>query len=355
MLRNAAYTGTMYFNRHESLDGDPPTAGRRRRSKSRTRYRPSTEWIPITIPPIISEELFRRSQAIHFDNSRFSPRHLQSGHYLLRGLIRCRVCDLGASCHRMRGRDGTFHHYYYCAGHDALRASRPIGRCSQRHLRADELDELVWAEVRRHLDSPALIMEGYTKLRAQPARRPDDLVAHEARAFQKKLAELDREEHRLLDAYQAGLIELQQLERRHGLLRQRREHLQAGLETVRGERTAALQRAELQMSLESFARSLRGTLGTLSFEHRQRLVRTVIERVLVGEAQVDIHLAIPVPEPPKGDGPDGQGHVSTDFRLRPHRQHSGQLVPAQGEAQGRPRPPRRGHGVNPRVGKFQLP
>jgi site-specific DNA recombinase len=83
MLRNEAYTGTMYFNRHESLDGDPTTAGRRGRSKSRTRCRPATEWIPITIPPIISEDLFRRSQAIHRDNSRFSPRHLKSGHYLL--------------------------------------------------------------------------------------------------------------------------------------------------------------------------------------------------------------------------------------------------------------------------------
>src|SRR2546430_5282051 len=53
---------------------------------------------------------------------------------------------------RMRGRDGTFHHYYYCSGHDSLRARAAIGRCPQRNLRADELDELVWAEVRRHLE-----------------------------------------------------------------------------------------------------------------------------------------------------------------------------------------------------------
>jgi DNA replication protein DnaC len=38
---------------------------------------------------------------------------------------------------------------------------------------------------------------------------------------------------------------------------------------------------------------------------------------------------------------------------RHHPRHPGQLVPAQGQAQGRPRPPRRGHGVNPRVGNFQ--
>jgi site-specific DNA recombinase len=73
LLRKEAYIGTLYFNRHEVLDGEAPTAGRRRPPKHRTRRRPTSEWIPISIPPLISEDLFRRSQAIHPDNSRFSP------------------------------------------------------------------------------------------------------------------------------------------------------------------------------------------------------------------------------------------------------------------------------------------
>ncbi len=320
LLRNEAYIGTLYFNRYELLGGDATTAGPRRRTKRRTRRRPVSEWIPISVPPLISEELFRRSQAIHPDNSRFSPRHLKSGHYLLRGLVRCRVCDLGTSCHRMRGRDGTFHHYYYCTGHDLLRARSREG-CPQRNLRADELDALVWTEVRRHLEDPILILEAYAKLRAEPVLRPDDVVAQESRALEHKLVEMDREEHRLLDAYQAGLIELPQLERRQGVLRQRRSHVQGGLEMIRSEHTAALRRADLQISLQSFTRSVRAPLATLPFEDRQRLVRAVIERVMVEEGQVDIHFAIPVPEPPNGDGPDRRGQVSGDFHLRPH--HAG--------------------------------
>ena len=316
LLRNEAYIGTMYFNRHESLDGDAKTAGRRRRTKSRSRCRPVAEWIPLSVPPILSEELFRRSQTLHVVNSRFSPRHLKSGHYLLRGLIRCRVCDLGTSCHRMRGRDGTFHHYYYCSGHDSLRARAAIGRCPQRNLRADELDELVWAEVRRHLETPAVILDAYTQWRAEPAPRRDDVVAHEVRELQKKLTELDREEHRLLDAYQAGLIEFDQLERRQRLLRGRREHVRASLEVSRGEHSVALQRAELELSVESFTRSICEPLATLGFEDRQRLLRTVINRVMVEEGHIDIHFAIPVPQPPTKGGPDQGRRVSTDFRLR---------------------------------------
>src|SRR5262249_52423634 len=119
----------------------------------------------------------------------------------------------------MRGRNGPFHYYYYCAGHDPGRARRGLGRCPQRNIRADELDALVWSEVRRHLESPNLIGEAYARLRAAPVARAHGVVAEEVREFQKKLAEVDREEHRLLDAYQAGLIALAQLQRRQALLR----------------------------------------------------------------------------------------------------------------------------------------
>ena len=175
-----------------------------------------------------------RSQTIHHDNSRFSPRHLKSGHYLLRRVVRCRVCDLAMSCHRMRGRNGTFHHYYYCAGHDVLCARRAVGRCPQRNLRSDELDELVWGEVRRHLEHPALIREGYTRLQAQVASPQDDGLADDLRALQKQLTELDREEHRLLDAYQAGLVDLDQLRPRQERLRQRRAHVTGSIEVLQG-------------------------------------------------------------------------------------------------------------------------
>ena len=60
------------------------------------------EWVPLSVPPILSEGVFHRSQGLHVVNTRFSPRHLKSGHYLLRGVVRCRVCDLGSSCHLFR-------------------------------------------------------------------------------------------------------------------------------------------------------------------------------------------------------------------------------------------------------------
>jgi len=316
MLHNEAYIGRMYFNRHEALAGDPKTRSGRRQIKSRTRCRPTSEWIPLTVPPIIDDELFQRSQAIHLDNSRFSPRHLKSGHYLLRGVVRCRVCDLSMSCHRMRGRDGTWHHYYYCTGHDVLRARGAIGRCPQRNLRADALDDLVWTEVRRHLENPALIVTAHARLQTEPIA--DDLVAQDIRDLQKKLVELDREEHRLLDAYQAGLIPLDQLGRRQELLRQRRAHVANSLEARHHDQAAVAETAQLYLNVAAFIRRINGPLATLSFEHQQQVVRTVVDRVMVEDGRVDIHFAIPVPNPPSTPTILAHEPVSTFSRLRSH-------------------------------------
>ena len=313
MLHNEAYIGTMYYNRRESVGGKSNSASRHQRLSTCRQDRPAAEWIPLPVPPIIDAELFRRSQAIHYDNSRFSPRHLKSGHYLLRRVVRCRVCDLAMSCHRMRGRNGTFHHYYYCAGHDVLYARRAVGRCPQRNLRADELDKLVWGEVRRHLEHPALIREGHTRLQAQSTSLDGDGLADEVHALEKQLAELDREEHRLLDAYQAALIDLDQLRQRQVRLRKRRAHVNGSIEVLRTERTTAQQQAQLQADLETFVDRIRGPLATLDFDARQQLVRTVLERVMVEDGRVDIHFAIPLPDPP----PDTTNpSVSAHFHLR---------------------------------------
>ncbi len=349
MLRNEAYIGVMYFNRHESINGDGAPPGGRRRPSARNRRRPETDWIRLDVPTIVDPEVFRQSQTLHVDNSRFSPRHLKSPHYLLRGLVRCRVCDLGMSCHRMRGRNGTYHHYYYCAGHDVLRARVHLGRCPQRNLRSEELDRLVWNEVRRHLVDPALLLEGFAQLQGRPWPPTDVPVAQELQALGRRLAELDREEHRLLDAYQAGLIALDQLERRRRHLDDRRAQLERHRTALHSEQLSAQACAERQASLEAFVTDIRASIDTLSFGDRQRLVRTVVDRVMIEDGRVDIHFAIPLPPAPTSRAPVADQPLSTAFRLRSNHDHQGRQLPAPREAEGRsPRPPA-GHSAGGRT------
>ena len=96
LLTSELYMGQAHFNRRE------------RTSKTRMRFRPAGEWIPITVPALISEAMFRAAQAQLAQN-----RDRQSGRpparfYLLRGLVHCGTCGrkyVGIPSH---GRSSTF-------------------------------------------------------------------------------------------------------------------------------------------------------------------------------------------------------------------------------------------------------
>ena len=150
LLRNEAYVGRVYFNRTESVPDRRPA--RRTRQVPRDR----ADWIPIDCPRIVTDEVFEAAGRVAVDNTQWSPRRAEPGQWLLKGLVKCGVCGVGTNCHKMRGRNGTWHRYYYCRNHDPLRAGGEEHRCPERNIRADALDEFVFDQIRRaHSTRPA--------------------------------------------------------------------------------------------------------------------------------------------------------------------------------------------------------
>jgi Recombinase/Recombinase zinc beta ribbon domain len=135
LLGNEAYVGRVYFNRAETI-ADPRPARRTRQVP-----RPREDWIPISCPRIITDEQFEAASRVAYDNAKWSPRRAEPGEWLLKGLVKCGACDVGTSCHKMRGRNGTWHRYYYCRNHDPLRAGGEDRRCPEPNIRADALSE----------------------------------------------------------------------------------------------------------------------------------------------------------------------------------------------------------------------
>jgi site-specific DNA recombinase len=132
LLNNEGYIATMYYNRRPLLDGHGPRGARNR--KTRHRERPREEWIVITGPAITDRNTFELSN-IRAVKLKVIPRGAEWGAWLLRWLVECGHCHLGCNCHKMRGRNGAYHRYNYCGGHDLLRARSPEGRCLERNIR----------------------------------------------------------------------------------------------------------------------------------------------------------------------------------------------------------------------------
>jgi len=298
LLRNEAYIGTVYYNRREMIEGNARRGARNR--KTRHRDRPPEEWIAIPVPSIIDRDMFERAKHVSRDNSKWNPRGADWGAWLLRGLIECGHCHVGCNCHKMRGRNDTIHRYYYCRNHDLLRAGSEDRRCPERNIRANELDEYVFQQVRQALLDPRALIAGEHAVIAGTPINENELITAQLKHLDGALDSGERERTRLLDAYQAGLLQLDNLTRRTATLTTRRDELLGEKDTLTQRSTELATENRLRRGLAGFAERVAASLDDLDHEARQRLLRLIVEKVRVTGWRVEIHLKIPLAD----DGPD---------------------------------------------------
>ena len=295
MLRNEAYIGRTYFNRTEAVPD------RRPGHHSRQVPRPRADWIAISCPAIIADETFGAAGKVSTDNTKWSPRRAEPGAWLLRGLVKCGPCGVGTSCHKMRGRNGTWHRYYYCHNHDPLRAGGQDRRCPERNIRADALDEFVFGQVRAALLDPGLLLAGEQAIAVHAPVPDDQLLAAELARLDRKLEAARGEHRRLIDLYQAGLIDMPELQRRAAAITARQRELDHKRASLAAERAGLARGNRLRHGVESFATRVRAVIDQLDPTQRQELLRLLIEDVQVTGWHVKIRLRIPLDNPPHGD------------------------------------------------------
>ena len=306
LLRNEAYVGRVYYNRTASVLDRHPGKG------TRQVRRPREQWVGIAVPAIVSEELFEAAQRASYDNSQWSPRRSEPHHWLLRGLVKCGHCGVSVSCHKMRGRNGTFHRYYYCRNHDPLRAGGEHRRCPERNIRADELDAFAFEQVRAAMMRPDVLLTGEAAVLSRRETGDDELLAAQVARFDRKIESAAAERRRVADLYQANFIPREELLRRGKELELRRRTLEAQREALIAQRQALAQHNRLRERIEGFADRVRATIDQLDFDQRQKLLRLVVDEVRVKGWQVEIRLRIPLDSPPD---PPGK-RLSSKDRLR---------------------------------------
>ena len=219
----------------------------------------------------------------------------------------CEVCTPS----RHRRTSARKIHYYKCIGSDSWRKLGGPVCDNGRFIRQELLDQIVWTEVIRLLEEPALIHQELDRRLA--AARTSDPTAKREQSLQRELTHVGKGIERLLTAYQEGLLSLEQLRERMPALRHRQQTLSAELQAIAdrtNDRAAFLRLAE---TLTAFFARLRSAAETLSVMERQKIVRLLVKDVLVGEDTITIRHSIPIPSgsPKNGgsDDPNGQNYL----------------------------------------------
>jgi site-specific DNA recombinase len=193
--------------------------------------------------------------------------------------------------------------YYRCIGQDGW---RHVGGkvCTSRPVRADELDPLVWAEVRRLLENPEPVRAEIDRRLA--ALRTEHPAARRRETLERDLTRTEGAIACLIEAYQEQLISLDELRARTPALRKRQTALRAQLDALDAELHDAETYLQLADTLDGFLGRLTDQLDQLDIAAQQRILRLVVREVLIGGDDDTITIRHSIPT---HTGPDDPSYL----------------------------------------------
>src|SRR6266536_3314144 len=323
MLRNPAYAGTAVFGKTQIIH---QAAGLNRRARlqgrttpraSKTVDRPRKDWIEIPVPAIISHETFERAAKRLEDNKRFAARNSKVPS-LLQGLAACAGCGYGYYRTSTRTTNKKLYYYYRCLGSDDYRYAG--GRvCSNKPVRADYLDTIVWDHITGLLADPHLVRAEIDK-RLERARTSDPATRQRAR-LELALAKATTAIGRMIEAFQEQLLTIDELRGRLPDLRARQRTLRDQLDALDAQLADRDAYLKLADDLEGFLAQLRRNADLADMSERQRVLRLLVKDVLIGPDKITIRHRIPIRKPTAHsdrhqDANDTEGDLHPSYALR---------------------------------------
>ena len=188
--------------------------------------------------------------------------------------------------------------YYRCGGKDCVRTGR-ARPCPRACVDGEALERAVWGHVRDLLADPDRLIAQFQHLATEVGRD----ASRERGPEQRLVARLDglaRADARLLDAYQAEVISLEELTERRRRLAGQRHSFEHELERQRDLRRQRARAQGVLADLTAFRERVRGRLDEASFADKQAVLQLVVERVIVHESSLEIRHAIPLHSPRRG-------------------------------------------------------
>lgn len=288
ILKNTSYKGIAYYGKTERCESNPMRLPSRvvrlspgpRTPKKSFCLRDRSEWIGIPVPAIVAEETFEIAQELFKRNIKLSPRNTREP-TLLQGLMSCKEC--GYSFKKTRS-GGNPKKYFYYSCH------RKGSKCTNRSIRLKALDESIWKSLTSMLVNPELIKNEISRRIEEIKNEPLEL---KQRQQEKKIVNLENEIDRLLDAYQAGHIEIEELGKRTSALKREMNTLKREM-TEAGSGLSKEQLLEITVAIEHFSSQLKKAQDNISVDEKRKVLRMLIKEIRVGKDSIEINHIIPI-------------------------------------------------------------
>jgi site-specific DNA recombinase len=258
MLTNPVYKGTLVWNRIDS-------------SKSKRVKKDDADWVILedAYPAIIDKATWEQVQK-RVNKKQMAPRAQTSPH-LLGGLLKCGRCGSGMSI-GWSGSSKNRYRVYRCS------ANKNKGTCTSKQYRADDVE--LWFK------------HGLLKLAnsMNPKMIPhliQKAVENEESTIKQKIRSAQNRYKRKVEAYTAGLIELEDLNE------EKKRMEQIITEAQKEENTFSVDVKKLEAMVKEKINSVIDAIDVLPVPEAKSLIKTIVEKVILhDEKDIEIVLNI---------------------------------------------------------------
>lgn len=221
ILKSEVYAGIMYFNKTHRIG-------------TRDIQVPRDQWLPVPVPAIIDQEAFLAVQERLSSARKGSKRNAKHFYLLGRGKMKCQ-CGYTMSGSSHPSCHGKYSHRYYRCHHHT---GETIWPCTLGEINAPNVEQIVWDWLYSIL-TPGAIQQGIEAHQQSSASERAQIDVRSA-ALSKRRDELEREADKMILAYKAGAISLDELKQDKTTIDAERkliDHEYARLEELRRDAT----------------------------------------------------------------------------------------------------------------------
>jgi site-specific DNA recombinase len=289
MLANPTYAGTAMFGRSRFGPRRETLRRPRRLKPGHIRkdvsiyHTDPSEQIAIAVPAIVEPGVFEAARARLAENRKRKRVGVVGAACLLQGLLVCSKCGYAYHGASSKPEKPQPYRYYRCGGAVPSRFGG-VAVCANKILNRGRIDAAVWEDVRSLLLDPSRLAAEHRRRLEGPAEPTDP----KATSATKKVDAVRRSIARLIDSYQDGYLEKGEFEPRIRGLRERLEQLEANAAGLAKRERSEEEVREVIGAIEQFAAGVRERLDSSDFTTQRDLIRTLVDRIEVGEESVRI-------------------------------------------------------------------
>nr|SPS05209.1 Site-specific recombinase [Candidatus Nitrotoga fabula] len=272
LLRDTIAKGTRRANYTRNQEG----------GKGSWALKPESEWVHLEVDPIVSEELWN-----------------ECNHYL----------DAQRSKHKRPAKPAVhlFSGLAYCACGPKMYvpSNSPKYTCQKcrNKMPLDDLEAVFHEQVKNFLISDQEIMTHLEQANEEVAKKSELLSV-----LEKEVIKLAHETDKLYELYQSGMIDKSGFGTKYKPIAERRDQLENQIPELQAEiDILKITHLSQEVAIEE-ARDVHSRWPTLSYEEKRRIVEAIVERITIGDGEIDISLYYTPPLSPTSSGDDSKSN-----------------------------------------------